>query len=194
MAPPRLPEGFRRAAVVLAASALALAATAQLTAQPSGWRMAGVVRDADGKPLRAAAITAENPAATPPTFTTTSDGRGRFGLIGLRSGQWILHVSAPGHMPFRAGFTVTRQSPRDPIVVTLQRTSPEQPLPLAGIDAIDLQARLAAAADLAAAGRAREAINAYAAIAARVPALTSVQLEIGRLSENAGDRARDCRL
>ncbi|MDQ3071598.1 MAG: hypothetical protein M3R55_17945, partial [Acidobacteriota bacterium] len=41
-----------------------------------------------------------------------------------------------------------------------------------------------------AAGRAREAINAYAAIAARVPALTSVQLEIGRLSENAGDRAR----
>jgi hypothetical protein len=46
----------------------------------------GTIRDNNGKPLKGATITAQNPDAAPSTFTGTSDGKGRFSLLGLRGG------------------------------------------------------------------------------------------------------------
>lgn len=161
---------------------------ASVVRQNNGWRLAGIVRDADGKPIRGAAVVAENQTATPPTQTRTTDDKGRFGLIALRTGRWTVTVTAPGYLPSRLALMVTRQSPRAPMIVHLERESAAPAL--GGIDARQLQSRLAAAAAAADKGDTREAIAIYDAIAARIPALTSVQLEIGRLSEAIGDRDR----
>src|SRR5690242_4074964 len=81
---------------VLAATLVtALAATA--SAQTG--RVGGQVKDDAGQPIKGATITAENPSASPSSFTATTDDKGRFSIIGLRTGQWTFTAQAPGYAP-----------------------------------------------------------------------------------------------
>jgi len=77
---------------------LALAGTA---AAQTG-RVGGVVKDEAGNPIKGATITAENPSASPSSFTATTDDKGRFSIIGLKSGTWTFSGQAPGYALSRA--------------------------------------------------------------------------------------------
>src|SRR5450432_2211209 len=81
--------------VLAALCVVALAGTS--TAQTG--RVGGVVKDEAGNPIKGATITAENPAASPSSFTATTDDKGRFSIIGLKSGTWTFAAQAPGFAP-----------------------------------------------------------------------------------------------
>jgi tetratricopeptide (TPR) repeat protein len=152
-------------------------------------RVAGTIRDDAGRPVRGASITAENPDQTPPRLTTTSNDKGQFGFIGVRRGLWTMTVAAPGFesVQFPRQVSAGRQ---EPIEVRLSRTSAPMALPLDGIKASDVQARIARAESLASGGDLDGAILAWRELLSRVPALTSVHLQIGALYERQSDLPR----
>jgi tetratricopeptide (TPR) repeat protein len=169
------------AAVLVAA--VAAAAEAQVI------RVAGTIKDDAGAPVRGASIVAENPDHSPPRLTTTSNEKGAFGFIGVRRGQWTLTVDAPGFekVQFRQQVAAGRQAP---IEVRLARTVTPASLPLDSIKATDVQQRIARAESLASSGDIDGAIRAWREIVAKIPALTSVYLEIGALYERKPDPER----
>jgi len=63
-------------------------------------RIGGTVKDAtNSTPLKGATITAENPGASPSSFTATTDDKGRYSIIGLKTGTWKITAVAPGFQP-----------------------------------------------------------------------------------------------
>ena len=66
-------------------AALFVVALASSAAAQTG-RVGGVVKDEAGNPIKGATVTAENPAASPSSFTATTDDKGRFSIIGLKRG------------------------------------------------------------------------------------------------------------
>jgi len=148
----------------------------------------GTVRDGDGKPLKGATITAQNPDAAPSTSTSSSDAKGRFSLLGLRGGTWKVTAQAPGFRPETATVSTRSLGANPTIDLVLQRNPELSPYgPLHDIQASNLQQQLDAAAALSASGKIAEAIAAYRQIAARVPALTSIHLAVGALLEQQHD-------
>ena len=65
-------------------------------------RVGGVVKDEAGQPIKGATVTAENPGASPSSFTATTDDKGRFSIIGLKTGPVDVH---------RAGARASRPKP-----------------------------------------------------------------------------------
>jgi len=172
-----------RRLIVSIAAALALSTPASAQGH-----VTGTVRDADGRPLKGATITAENPDVAPSTFTGSSDAKGRFSLLGLRGGRWKVTVQAPGFRSETATVTTRSLGTNPTLDVVLQpRPDPAPAGPLQGISASNLQQQLDAAAALAASGKNAEAIAAYRQVAARVPALTSIHLAVGALLERQGN-------
>ena len=165
--------------------AIVLAAAAPAFAQG---HVAGTVHDVDGKPIKGATITAQNPDAAPSTFTSSSDTKGRFSLLGLRGGTWKVNVEAPGFQSETARLQTHSlgANPRLEIVLQPARV-PASAGPLEGIPAAALQQQLDAASALAAAGNDAAAITAYKQILSRVPALTTVHLALGLLFERQHD-------
>ena len=84
---------FSAAAVVVALVVSALPAAAQTG------RVGGTIKDPQGQPLKGATVTAENPAASPSSFTATTDDKGRYSIIGLKTGTWKVTAVAPGFAP-----------------------------------------------------------------------------------------------
>jgi uncharacterized GH25 family protein len=84
---------FRTALAAIFVAALASGAFAQTG------RVGGIVKDEGGQPLKGATITAENPNASPSSFTATTDDKGRFSIIGLKTGSWTFSAQAPGFAP-----------------------------------------------------------------------------------------------
>ena len=62
-------------------------------------RVGGTVKDESGQPVKGATVTAQNPNASPSSFTATTDDKGRFSVIGLRGGMWTFSAQAPGFAP-----------------------------------------------------------------------------------------------
>ena len=158
-------------------------------AQAQVIRVAGTIRDDDGRPVRGAAITAENPDHTPPRLTTTSNDKGEFGFIGIRRGVWTMNVEAPGfeRLQLRRPVGTGRQQP---IEVRLARTATPVALALDGLKASEIQQRIERAEALAASGDLDGAIVAWRDVLARVPALSSVHLRLGALYERKPDPER----
>ena len=172
---------FLAAVLVLAVGAIS--ADAQVI------RVAGSIKDDVGRPVRGATITADNPDQAPSRLTATSNAKGEFGFMGIRRGAWTISVEAPGFEPiqFRHSVTTGRQPP---IAVRLAHTAAPVALPLDGIKASDIQQRIAKAESLASSGDIDAAIVAWNDVLAKVPALTSVHLQIGALYESKPDQAR----
>jgi tetratricopeptide (TPR) repeat protein len=172
---------------VMLAAVLVVAAAAAAEAQVI--RVAGTIKDDAGAPVRGASIVAENPDHSPPRLTTTSNDKGAFGFIGVRRGQWTLTVDAPGfeRVQFRQQVAAGRMAP---IEVRLDRTITPATLPLDAIKATDVQQRIARAESLASSGNIDGAILAWRELVAKIPALTSVYLEIGALYERKPDPER----
>jgi len=171
-------------AILATAAALAVAATA--SAQTG--RVGGTVKDEAGQPIKGATITAENENASPSSFTATTDDKGRFAIIGLRTGQWAFMAQAPGFE--RDGLRMdirTVGSPNPPIEFRLKKAAAPPLGALGTVAPRDLQQDLLAADSLFNAQQWDQAIAAYRAILARTPALSVINLQVAAAYRNKRD-------
>ena len=170
-----------------AGAALLLAMCAGHAAAQTG-RVGGVVKDETGQPIKGATITAENPNASPNSFTATTDDKGRFSIIGLRTGQWTFTAQAPGYAPESGRLPVqTIGAPNPPLTFTLKKGATGPTSALGNAAAKDLQADLAVAEVDYNAGKYDEAIAKYRAILAKAPALNMIHLQIAAAYRNKKD-------
>lgn len=166
----------------LSLAALVVVLLGALPVMAQTGRIGGTVKDDKGQPLKGATVVAENPSASPPSFSATTDDKGRFSIIGLRAGTWKLTASAPGfqasvgQVPIR-----TIGQPNPPVEFTLAPgAAGGGGGALAGVNTKELQAELAAADAKMQANDFDGAIAAYQGMLAKVPALTALHLQIGR--------------
>ena len=165
-------------------TAIALGAALLVSALPAAaqtGRVGGTIKDSNGQPIKGATVIAENPQSSPSSFTTTTDDKGRFSIIGLRSGTWKITASAPGFAPGGGNVPIrTIGAPNPPVDIVLAPGAAGPAGALAGVDAKALQAELAKAEEMMNAQQYDAAIAAYNAILAKTPALTMVNLQVGR--------------
>ena len=173
---------MRHASKLLTAIALGAALiVGALPAAAQTGRVGGNVKDDKGQPIKGATVVAENPQSSPSSFTTTTDDKGRFSIIGLRSGTWKITASAPGFSPGGGSIPIrTIGAPNPPIDIVLAPGAAGPAGALAGVDAKALQGELAKAEEMMTAQQYDAAIAAYEAILAKTPALTMINLQIGR--------------
>jgi Flp pilus assembly protein TadD len=169
--------------------AVLLVAALGSTAAAQTGRVGGVVKDEAGQPIKGATITAENPNASPSSFTATTDDKGRFSIIGLKTGGWTFSAQAPGFAPESGKMNVqTIGAPNPPLTFTLKKgAGPMGAGALGGMAAKDLQADLGAADVLYNAQKWDEAIAAYRAIMTKAPSLSVINLQIAAAYRNKKD-------
>jgi TolA-binding protein len=160
--------------VVVWVAVLTVGAAAPAAAQMG--RVAGVVKSTEGRPIKGATVKAQNPNASPGEFTATSDDKGRWSMIGLRSGPWKFTAEAPGFEPQSGTATVrTIGLPNPPLEFLLNPGVPVGPPGLSK----DIQTELKAADELRSRGQIDQAIAAYQAIKAKNASLTMINMVIG---------------
>jgi predicted Zn-dependent protease len=165
---------MRRVQLVCAAALITIGLAAPAPAQTG--RVGGVVKSTEGKPIKGATVKAQNPNASPSEFTATTDDKGRWSIIGLRSGPWKFTAEAPGFQAQGGTANVrTIGAPNPPLEFTLAPGVPAGP---AGLSK-EIQAELKTADDLRTAGQLDQAIAAYQGIKAKNPSLTMINMVIG---------------
>jgi tetratricopeptide (TPR) repeat protein len=168
---------WRRVAV--AGAIIALCGVDRAHAQAG--RVFGRVADAQSKePIRGVTVVAENPAAVPDSFTAVSDNKGRFAMIGLRSGTWVLVARAPGYEPMSVSTTIRALAASAGIDFKLVKLPAPPPGPLEGVNTKELQQQLQQAQSMMDNARVDDALEAYSALIQKVPALTMIRLQMGR--------------
>jgi hypothetical protein len=168
----------------IAVMLMTLGLAAPLAAQG---RVMGVVQDVNGKPIKGATIRAVNPDASPHEWTSTSDDKGRFVLLGLRVGpNWKFVAEAPGFVNTE-GNAVVRSTLGNPLLFTMRR----DPGPLPGALSKDIQAQLTDANEMRDQGRLDQALAAYESIHAKNPKLTAVNLVIAGVYRRKAEQERD---
>jgi tetratricopeptide (TPR) repeat protein len=173
---------MRDARKLLTAMALGVAlVVSALPAAAQTGRVGGTVKDQQGQPIKGATVIAENPSSSPSSFTATTDDRGRFSIIGLRSGQWKITASAPGFTPGGGNVPVrTIGAPNPPVDIVLSPGAAGPTGALAGVNTKELQVELQKAEELLTQQNYDGAIAAYQAILAKTPALSMINMQIGR--------------
>jgi TolA-binding protein len=168
--------------LVVVSAAFALLSAGPLQAQSTN-RIAGVVRDETGGPIRGAIVRAETggtTTASPMTLTAATDDRGRFIFVVSRSGDWKLTFEAPGFDPMTISASVRLTGAAPNLEIKLdRREAPEAFGAMAGVDVKALSVQLASAAALLDDGKYDQAITAYRDIKTKTPALTLVNLQLG---------------
>jgi tetratricopeptide (TPR) repeat protein len=171
-----------RRILIFATLALALAAAA--SAQTAG-RITGTIKDPDGKPIKGATVRATNDAVNA-RITSTTDDKGRFAMIGVRSGRWGIVAEAPNFLPLQGAADVS-SSNTPVLVLTLQR----DPGPMPGALSKTISEDIAAAEALRQAGRYDDAIAAYQSIQSKNARLTSVNLMLATLYREKAAQEKD---
>jgi tetratricopeptide (TPR) repeat protein len=167
--------------ILFSATVMALVMSALPVMAQTG-RIGGTVKDDKGQPIKGATVTAENPASAPSSFTATTDDRGRYSMIGLKAGSWKVTASAPGFAASAGNVPIkTIGAPMPPVDFTLAPGAPAAGGAMAGVNTKELQGELAKADAMVAAKDYAGAIGIYEGMVAKVPALTSLQLQIGGL-------------
>lgn len=156
------------------------------TALAQNGRVNGVVREEGGQPLKGATITAENQAIGQ-SFTATTDDKGRFNMIGLRSGEWRFIAQAPGYSPEGGMMAIRSGGQNFPLTFELKHSGVAFFGALGGIMGKDLQADLAAADALYTQKKWDEAIAAYRAVLNKAPVITTINLQIAAAYRNKKD-------
>jgi Flp pilus assembly protein TadD len=181
------PFANSRAFVTVIISFVFMVTLAGTSAAQTG-RVGGTVKDETGQPIKGATITAENPNASPSSFTATTDDKGRFSIIGLRTGQWTFTAQAPGFAPESGKMSVqTIGSPNPPLAFALKKGGGPVASALGSMAAKDLQAELASADALYNQQKWDEAVAAYRAIMTKAPSLNVINLQIAAAYRNKKD-------
>jgi hypothetical protein len=166
-----------------ASVALLLAVTVAASAQG---RAMGTVKDTTGKAIKGATIKASNPDASPAQFASATDDKGRWAMIGLKSGTWHFTVEAPGF------FTVETNAPvRVAAMPPMQFMLGKDPGPIPNALDHNIQQLIQEAASMRDAGRLDQAIAAYQDIRTKNPKLTSLNLVIGDLYRRKASQESD---
>ncbi len=161
---------------------VALAATA--SAQTAG-RITGTIKDPDGKPIKGATVRATNDAVNA-RITSTTDDKGRFAMIGVRTGRWAIVAEAPNFLPLKGASDVS-SSNMPVLALTLQR----DPGPMPGALSKTIGEDIVAAETLRKAGRYDDAIAAYQSIQSKNGRLTNVSLMLGTLYREKAAQEKD---
>ena len=167
-------------------AALFVAALAGSAVAQTG-RVGGVVKDEAGNPIKGATVTADNPGASPSSFTATTDDKGRFSIIGLKIGPWTFAAQAPGFGPETGKLNVsTIGAPNPPLQFTMKKGGAAGPTSALGSTAAkDLQADLQAADLLYQLRRSTTSRSPPTAqIMAKAPALSVINLQIAAAYRN----------
>ena len=169
---------------ITAAMLVTLAVAATAAAQG---RVAGVVQDANGRPLKGATIRAINADASPREWTASSDEKGRWVMLGLRISQnWRFVAEAPGFLP-GDGIAAVRSQFGPPVRLVLQT----DPGPPPGALVKDIQEQVASAHALRDGGRYDQALAAYESIAAKNPKLTAINRVIADVYRRKAEQEQD---
>jgi len=136
-------------------------------------RATGTVRDTGGKPLKGATIHAINKDAYPPEITSSTDDKGRWAMIGLRTGTWTFIAEAPGFTKAQTPWPV-RVAGTAPIGFVLARDL--GPIPNALTKTV--QQQITAANSMRDRGQLDQAIVAYEQVRDQNPKLTSMNLVV----------------
>lgn len=171
---------LRTAAPVLVLALLSVPAVAQTA------RAIGTVKDVTGKPIKGAVVRALNADAYPGDLSSATDDKGRFAMIGLRTGTWRFLVEAPGFLRLDVNAPV-RVAATAPMQFTLAR----DPGPVPNALERNVQQRLQEAASLRDAGQLDQALAAYQDIYAKNPRLTSVNLVMADVYQRKAAQATD---
>lgn len=174
MRTPSFPSWFN-SLVLIACVVLAPSTSAAQTG-----RATGQVKDEGGQPIKGATVQAENDQASPSSFSAVTDDRGRFAMIGLRSGIWTFTASAPGFQAQSGQARVQLVGQSQPLAFTLAKSAGSGPSALAGVNTKELQSDLQSAETFMTSGQYDEAIKTYQTILAKAPTLTAINFEIGR--------------
>jgi tetratricopeptide (TPR) repeat protein len=158
----------------MACAALVLGLADGAAAQAA--RAMGTVKDQAGKAIKGATVRAVNPDASPSQFASATDDRGRWAMIGLRTGSWRFIVEAPGYFTVETNLPV-RVAASPPLTFTLAR----DPGPIPNALDRNIEQLIQEAAALREQGRIDQALAAYQDIRTRNPKLTSVNMVIGDL-------------
>jgi len=169
---------------ILTFATLALALAAAASAQTAG-RITGTIKDPDGKPIKGATVRATNDAVNA-RITSTTDDKGRFAMIGVRTGRWVVVAEAPNFLALQ-GTSDVSSSNLPVLSLTLQR----DPGPMPGALAKTIAEDVAAADALRKAGRYDDAIAAYQSIQSKNTRLTSVGLMLGTLYREKAGQEKD---
>jgi hypothetical protein len=143
------------------------------TAFAQSARATGTVRDTNGRPIKGATVRASNRDARPSQITSTTDDKGRWAMIGLRTGTWTFNVEAPGFVPVEAPAPV-RVAATPPMAFTLAR----DPGPIPGALDRNVVQLVAAANTLRDRGQLEQALDAYQQIREQNPKLTAVSFVV----------------
>ena len=171
-----------RRILVLATLALALAAAA--SAQTAG-RITGTIKDPDGKPIKGATVRAINEAVNARMASTTDD-KGRFVMIGVRSGRRVIVAEAPNFLPLQG--TADVSSSNMPVLsLALQR----DPGPMPGALVKTINEDVTAAEALHRSGKLDEAIAAYQSIQSKNARLTTVNLVLASLYREKAEQEKN---
>ena len=147
-------------------------------AQPLVGRLTGAVKSIYGQPVGAATIHAVNPSSVPAEFTTTSDQKGEWAILGIHGGIWEVTASAPGYESSTIAVRVALSMDNPKVQFVLVGKPVKGALD--GVDAKKLQASLSAAESLMVQEKWDEAVAEYRNILAMAPPLDMVNLAIGR--------------
>jgi tetratricopeptide (TPR) repeat protein len=156
-------SAFRIVVGVLLTTFLSSAALAQSA------RAVGTVKDTNGRPIKGAIVRAVNRDASPSQITSTTDDKGRWAMIGLKTGTWQFTVEAPGFTPVQANAPV-RVAAAPPMGFALAR----DPGPIPGTLDKNVIQSVNAANALRDRGQYDQALAAYQQIREQNPKLTSV--------------------
>ena len=139
------------------------------TAFAQSARATGTVRDTNGRPIKGATVRASNRDARPSQITSTTDDKGRWAMIGLRTGTWTFNVEAPGFVSVEAPAPV-RVAGTPPMAFTLAR----DPGPVPGALDKNVIQLVTAANGLRDRGQFEQALSAYQQIRDQNPKLTAM--------------------
>ena len=110
------------------AAALLLVVSPSLQAQDwaGAGRAKGVVVDAADQPIQGAKVTlrfALSPENGPNPLTTNK--KGRWNILGLKPGPWLIEVEAEGYVPRKENFTVFDTGSNDTVKIDLREVPKE---------------------------------------------------------------------
>ena len=149
-------------------------------------RATGTVRDTNGRPIKGATVRATNRDARPSQITSTTDDKGRWAMIGLRTGTWTFNVEAPGFVPVEAPAPV-RVATTPPMAFTLAR----DPGPIPGALDKNVIQLVVAANTLRDRGQFEQALSAYQQIRDQNPKLTAVSFVMAGVYRQQAASATD---
>lgn len=175
-----------RLASAVAGAALGATLFAATPVLAQSGRAQGVVRDLTGKAIKGASVRAVNPEAYPSELTSATDDKGRFGMIGLRSGIWRFVIDAPGFLRLDVSAPV-----RQGVTAPMQFALAKDPGPLPNALDRNIQQRLQEAGTLRENGQLDQALAVYQDIYARNPMLTSLNLVVADLYRRKAAQTTD---